>query len=157
MARIPPTTNGNSSTDVPPDLEYPCTIYECSQATEHTIECDGTCEGWEPTENQVKLQNLAREFAREGMPHNGTIPGLPIPGITVDPVDLVCRLLVLEQFMFGHETIDREEFDEMFRAKKVEFLIEILESNRERVRKRRITDSLGIVKPGLLGPNGQPI
>lgn len=145
---------------VPPDLPYPCTIYSCSGSTEHTAECDTSCDSFEPTESQVGLQNIAREYARNGMSFVGVPEGIPVPvsGINVDLVELLCRALALEKVVFESVGISREEFDEIYREVKIEFLSNILDANKEVVRKARVADSLGIVqRPALLGPNGEPI
>lgn len=152
--------NGEGNPNVPPDLVFPCTIYTCSGNLEHTDECDETCESWEPTENQVKLQNIAREYARNRMSFVGIPQGVPvpIPGISVDLVEVLCRIMAIEEMLFPLVGIEREEFDEKYREHKIEFLQSVLDANKDEVRKARVANSLGIVQhPGLLGPNGEPI
>jgi hypothetical protein len=152
--------NGGLAGRVPPDLEYPCTIFECSGMTDHTAECDGTCNIFEPTETEVRLQNIHREFARNGMSMIGIPANVPLPmaGIKVDLLELLCRAMTAESILFELAGIDRAEFDERYRETKIEFLTIILDANKDQVRKQHVANALGIKQgPGLLGPNGEPI
>lgn len=158
--RIPGMHNGGSAGPlVPPDLPYPVTIYQCSGAPEHDASCDGNCDSFEPTESQVKLQNIAREYARNNMSFLGIPLGSPLPqaGIKVDLVEVICRLMTIEEIVFELVGMTREEYDEKYRETKIEFLQDILDSNKEQVKKQQVANALGIVEPKLLGPDGSPI
>ena len=152
MGKIPGTFNGNGpQPEVPPDLPYPCTIVSCSGDLEHTTECDGTCETWEPTENQVKLQNLEREFRRHGFEASGV-------GTNADLTELFLRINALEDIALELYGIDHEEYDELYRGKKIEFLERFLENHLEQLKKARTASALGIIeKKPIIGPDGRPI
>lgn len=156
-ARMP--DNGDSIPNIPPDLEWPVSTYSCSHNTEHAPNCDGSCTEIEWTESQVKIENVRREFARNGMSWIGLPEGLPLPvsGIQVDLVDLLCRVLTLEELAFEIHGINREEYDEKFRENKLEFLQTILDQNKEQVRKARLERTLGLGKKQIFGPGGEPI
>jgi hypothetical protein len=152
--------NGDTPFEVPPDLEWPCTVYSCTYTTEHAPDCDGNCEANELSEINVKLENLRREYFRNQMSFVGLPEGVPspIPGINVNLIDLLCRIITIEEMVFELVGIDREEYDQKFIQTKFDFLNEILQANKERVRRQRTANALGIVeKPGLLGPDGQPL
>lgn len=159
--------NGKSRINVPPDLEWPVTTYTCSMDEQHSPDCSGLasegnengCEELIWTELQVRLENLRREYARNEMSQVGIPTGVPLPisGIQVDLVDLLCRILTLEELAFEAHGIDREEYDEKYRENKFEFLNEILKANKERVRKAHAQRMLGLPEKRILGPGGEPI
>lgn len=159
MDRIPGIRNGGSAAPrVPEDLPWPCTLYACSRLTEHHPNCDGNCDNYEPTELQVKLQNIAFAYARNDMSFHGVPEGLPFPGIDVGLVDLLCRIMCLEEWLFEDKGIDREEYDEIFRKTKIEFLQNILDANLDRIKRERTANALGIIeKKPIFGPDGQQI
>lgn len=143
--------NGDTPFTIPQDLEWPCKIMGCSGNLEHTDACDGNCEVWEPTENQVKLQNIRHEFMRHGLNADnvGTIATL---------TELYLRLQAAEKLLLDHLEISHDDYDEMYRSEKIEFLEGFLHNHLEEVKRQRTANTLGIIeKPGLLGPDGQPL
>lgn len=151
---------GVAGPQVPDDLPFPCTIYACSNDIEHNSRCDGNCESYEPSESQIKLQNVAREYARSGMSFVGVPEGIPLnfPGININLVELLCRIITIEELLFPLTGVSREEFDEMYRTTKIDFLQNVLDNNKEAVKRQHVINSLGLVEnSGLLGPDGKPI
>lgn len=160
-------SNGGMGMEIPPDLVWdeddPPYIYPCSQHTEHHPMCPGN----EPpiqldSELQVEALNEGRRWARAGMSFEG-VPAayqgkVPIPGIAVELVDILMWLDVIKDVVIEMSTMTPFEFEEKFREYKIGFLRGIREANEDKVKKRRVANSLGIVnRPPLLGPDGNPI
>lgn len=165
MNRVP-GMHGNGhgeNPNVPPDIAWddddPPMIYACSQHTEHNSNCDGECESHILTsELQAKLMNEARAWARQNMVFTGVPVNVPFPGIQVELVDLLCWLEATKQVLIDNDLVEEFKLEESYRERKLNLLQTIRERSEERIRKQRVVDSLGIVqKPGLLGPNGQPL
>lgn len=170
MAKVSGTfQNGGNANWVPPDIRWDeenhPVIFACSQHIEHHPRCDGNC--GEPTEldseSQVELLNEGRRYARLGISFAG-IPAshmghIPVPGIPIELVDLLMWLEAVKQIILD-TTPQLSEFDleEVYREKKLEFLRSIREANEEQIKKARTQQQIAVAtKPGLLGPDGQPI
>jgi len=152
VSRVPGTyENGNGPHQhVPPDLPYPCVICTCSGEQEHTSECDGSCETWEPTETQVKLQNISREFRRHGLDANSVSTSA---GLT----ELFLRIGTTEKILCKMADISEEEYNELYREEKILFLQIFLDNHLQSVKKARTASALGIIDKKVLGPDGKPI
>lgn len=170
MARVPGTfsgSNGGSAGWIPDDIvwdedNHPV-IFQCSQHTEHHPACNGEC--GEPTEldtpSQVEILNEGRRYARAGMSFMG-VPAayqgkLPIPGISIELVDLFMWLKAAKKLIQSYCDVSEFEFEEAYRAEKIDFLRTVREANEEAVKQAELRSKMAIAeKPGLLGPDGQP-
>lgn len=163
-----PPRNGDAPQEVPPDLvwdenNHPI-IFDCSLDTVHTNECRGRCGSGNEltTETQVALLNEARAFARAGMSFMG-VPAayegvIKLPGIKVELVDLLMWLEALKDIILEISDYTEFDLDEKYREHKLDLLRGVRHYNEETVKRKRAAARLGIVeKPGLLGPDGQPL
>lgn len=164
---VPTNTNGPSNPEIPDDLVWdadnPPIIYPCSQDINHAPFCKGDEDGVAlDSELQIQLMNEGRAWARLGMSFQG-IPAayqgvIPRPGIAVELVDLLSWMETMRGVLVELSGMTAFDFEEKFREFKLNFLREIRLATEERVKKERVVSSIGIVeKPGLLGPDGQPL
>ena len=170
LAGRPSKSNGNGKNqNVPPDIVWdennPPFIYSCSGTTEHDTRCNGECGGEYYTENEVKLTNLAREFARNKMVPYGIIKAYamagvpPTQGMQVDPFDVLLWMETLLEVLSEAGVIDRAEVEVRWQERKISAMEGILETIAPQLKQQRANQALGIVTPDnrLLGPNGQPL
>ena len=147
---------------VPPDIVWdeddPPEIFNCSQHIEHQPMCNGNCGSHHVvSEKQVALMNEARAWARLEMPFNGVPFGTPFPGIPVELVDLLCWLETTKDVLYEAGIVEEFEFEEKYRARKLELMTSIRTTHEDRIKKQRVQASLGIPdRPPLLGPDGRP-
>lgn len=157
--------NGDAHPGIPEDLvwddENPPEVFNCSNHLYHERGCDGTCGLMDLTESKVALINEGLAYARAGMEWRG-LPAIfagkmPINGMQVELTDVLMWLETLKKTVCELAGISEDEFDEMFRANKIEMLRSVREANEERLRKSRLKSQLGVVENPLLGPDGFPI
>lgn len=156
-------SNGDSSSNIPPDLEWdaenPPFAYECSDYTEHIPGCPG-CDGKFYDESEVTLSNEAKAWARAGMVFKGSpdsMMNLPfVGGIPVEIYSLEKKFEVLMQVIIEAGLITQEDLDIKYRLHKAAMLKRIREANEDRVKKERTAQQLGI-PTRLIGPDGQPL
>jgi len=168
LAGRPSNGNGKNQ-NVPPDIVWnedePPFVYNCSGHTEHHPKCDGKCNGEYYTENEVKLTNLAREFARNRMVPYGIIKAYamagvpPTQGMQVDPFDVLLWMETLLEVLSEANIIDRAAVEVRWQERKISAMEGILESVAPQLKQARANQALGIVTPDkrLLGPDGQPL
>ena len=163
-------SNGNGKNqNVPPDIVWdednPPFICNCSGLTEHGPRCNGECGGEYYTENEVRLTNLAREFARNKMVPYGIIKAYamagvpPSQGMQVDPFDLLLWMETLLEVLSEADIIDRAAVEIRWQERKIAAMEEVLESIAPQIKEQRAKQALGILTPEkkLFGPDGQPL
>lgn len=166
--RIPQMRGSNGASDpiIPDDLvwdaENPPHIFSCSQDVNHHPQCNGSCEEVQlDSELQVDLLNIARAFARLGMSFLG-VPvsiqnAIPVPGVSVELLDLLCWNEAIKEILQEQFGVEEFEFQERFRKVKYSILKSVYDQHARQIKEQRTRDMLGINKPPLLGPNGQPL
>lgn len=148
---------------IPPDLEWSddLVIYGCSHHIEHARGCDGTCEENHPDELQVSLLNEGRAWRRLGMDFRGIpapLMGGPYAGVSVEIWDLQHHISALEDILVTAGIATRDELDDKMRETKLQAMRRIREQSEEMVRRARMKERIAMPqKPGLLGPDGNPI
>jgi len=164
-----PSQRGNGNVpnpNVPPNLEWdednPPFVYECSEYTEHRPECNGECEGRFWVESEVKLSNLAKEYARNQMSYAGVIeayravPILP-GGFPVDPFYHEMWLESLQDILIDKGLVTRDELNELWRQKMITRMETVLGTVLPQLKEARTKAALGIQDKKIIGPGGYPI
>lgn len=157
-------SNGNGPPGIPPDIEWdadnPPTVYECSQHTEHSSDCNGDCEGETITEGQVRLLNEARAWARIPMSFQGVPTCLPdgaFDGVKIDIFSEKMRSSALQKIIIDAGLATLEEIDEVYQNLKVEAMQTIRNDYEDYVKRQKLQQKMALPDKRLFGPNGEVI
>lgn len=157
-------TNGDGTVPgIPPDLEWSedLILHSCSYHTEHINGCPGTCEDIRPDQLHVDLLNEGRAWRRLDMDFRGipsALMGGPYAGVGVEIWDLQHHISALEELLVTAGIATRDEIDDKFRETKLQAMRHIREESEEMVRRARMKERIAMPnRPGLLGPDGNPI
>ena len=159
--KMQPNNGTGEPPGIPPDMVWdednPPYIHMCSQYIEHLDGCDGSCEGMFTTENQVKIINESRAWARLGQVFHGIpspMSGM-VPGISVEIFDQNCRMQAIEELIVESSWVNREEIDDRHRRIKYEIMHELRMGFEEDLKKQQAQAIVRPTKPPIIGPHGE--
>lgn len=144
MAKIPGTTNGGVPPNIPWDPLDPPYINGCNNMVQiHAPECDGSCEKTACTELDVEIINEQRNWNRLGMSTDN------IQSDTFRLSIQVQTLMTLMEGLCGADVVK-----ELYQRTRVDEMTNLRLSIQEQVQRARF----GLTpKPGILGPDGNPL